>query len=707
MNSPEPVDDRVFERSFQSSPTALLLVELVSGSLRIVGVNASAEQILGCSRDTLLNRTWDEGIGEPATFAPILEGLRTRTSVAETSGPYQRADGSTLWCSLKLRIMNDDQGTPTHAVCTLADISRQVESEASRNYLATHDPVSDLPRIEVLEENLSVELSQAINRCYRILVCYVDIDKFGVLNEAYGFDAGDRVIRQVADRLADHVGNRKLVCRLAGDEFIVAVVDESSVQDQGELAQQLLEVIGEPVDVGPLQLRMTASIGVSCFPDTATSVQELLLQASSAARAAKQESGGDSIRVFTQEQRDQLDARLKVGAHLHGAVQREELVLHYQPVIDAAKREITGMEALVRWRSPELGLVMPERFISLAEDFGMIADIGQWVLNHACMQARQWLDQGVGDFVMSVNVSGLQMRGFQLIEDVTRALHRSRLPARLLELELTEDVIMTNVEHVASVMRELRKIGVKLAMDDFGIGQSSLGHLQRLPVNRLKIDRSFVAAVPEDVSAARISRAVIGLAHEFGFTVVAEGVEKPVQLAFLERNGCEFVQGNFFSKPVAADAMLAMLRRPALRPREEMGDDQGGAILLVDDEQNVLRALARLLRRDGYKIFTASTFKEAFEILGTHPIHVVVSDHRMPDGKGTEFLGRVKETHPHTIRMILSGYADLGVVTEAINGGAVYRFLTKPWKDEDLRKTLHEAMRMARQGKTPEVERQS
>ncbi len=707
-HAPEPaarLHDQLFRRCFAGNPTAQLLIALDGDAFPIVDANEAAIQLLGIPRSSLLGRAWQQVLGTHPASSSFLEGLRMPCAVAGANEVFDRGNEESLRCTLSLHIIEDEHGQPTHGLCTLVGIRHDDGNDSNRDYLATHDPVSDLPRIHVLQKNLAVELAQAVHGCYRLLVCYIDVDRFGVINETYGFDFGDRLIRHIADRLARQTGGRDLVCRLSGDEFVLAVVDRDSEQDQWELARHLLDVIGEPVDEGKLELRLTASLGVSCFPDTATSVQELLLQASVAARTAKQEGGGDSIHVFTQEQRDLLDQRLEIGEHLLGAVVRDELELHYQPVIDAAKRQIIGMEALVRWRHPKLGLVMPDRFIGLAEDFGMIADIGRWVLHRACMQARQWLDQGVGDFTMAVNVSGLQMRGMQLIEDVNRALDRSRLPARMLELEFAEDVIMTNVEHVASVMRELRKIGVKLAMDDFGIGQSSLGHLQRLPVNQLKIDRSFVAAVPEDVSAARISRAVIGLAHEFGFTVVAEGVEKPVQLAFLERNGCEYVQGNFFSKPVSADEMLSMLRHPALRSREEIGDDQGGSILLVDDEQNVLRALARLLRRDGYRIYTASNFKDAFEVLGTQQIHVVVSDHRMPDGKGTEFLGRVKETHPHTVRMILSGYADLGVVTEAINGGAVYRFLTKPWKDDDLRKTLHEAMRMARRDPVDSVAR--
>lgn len=685
----------LFEACFEFSANALILVDITAPECRVVGVNAALEALLEQPRTQWVGRTWTQAFGTEGPFAEILPTLRDRHERSLHGHCRLDAADRSFWCRVTVRLLADSGASATHALCVVHDISNQIESEASHNYLATHDPVTDLVRAHVFEENLSSELGRAIHQCYRLVLCYVDIDKFGVINETYGFNFGDQLIRKIAARLGARVERPDLMCRMAGDEFVIAYVDKNSELDQLDLAQRLQDALATPISMGPLSLRLTASIGVACFPDSATTVQELLQQATVGSRVVKNE-GGEGIRVFSQDQRDQLDNRLKIGAHLRGAVQRGEMEIHYQPVIGAQKREITGMEALVRWRSPELGLVMPERFISLAEDFGMIAEIGQWVLMHACQQARSWLDQGVGDFTLSVNVSGLQMRGNQLLEDVNRALNGSRLPARMLELELTENVIMTNVEHVASIMMELRKMGVKVAMDDFGIGQSSMGHLQRLPVNRLKIDRSFVSAVPEDVSAARISRAVIGLAHEFGFTVVAEGVEKPVQLAFLERNGCEFVQGNFFSKPVPANAMLAMLRRPVLRPREQIGDDQGGCILLVDDEQNVLRALARLLRRDGYQIFTASTFKDAFEVLGTQPVNVVVSDHRMPDGKGTEFLGRVKETHPRTVRMILSGYADLGAVTEAINGGAVYRFLTKPWDDDELRKILHEAMRLAR-----------
>lgn len=685
--------DDFYQRSFELSANPLLVLDCTRPGFPIMQVNAALELLMASARQDLIGKPWSIVLGADQGFRDIEQHLR-EISAFEDVVECTPASREPFWCRIQLQALPDAHGIATHAICTLHDVSQYIESERTREFLMTHDATSGLLRPHVLKENLATELVGAIERCCRLIVCHVDIDRFSVIGEAYGFDFSEKVTRAVADRLAQRVPDKRLMGSMGADKFVVAFVDVASVIDQLELAQGLAEVLATPLLIEAVDLRLTVSIGVSCFPDTAASRTELLQQAAMSARTAKR-NGGDSVHVFSQAEHQHFVDRLQMGALLRGAVKRGEMEIHYQPVVDTAKREITGMEALVRWRHPELGLVMPERFIGLAEDFGMIAEIGRWVLRNACLQARRWLDHGVGEFTLSVNVSGMQMRSEQLLDDVSRALGDARLPARLLELDLTESVIMGNVEHVAFIMHELRKMGLKLAIDDFGVGRSSLGHMQRLSVNRLKIDRSFVSAVSDNVNAARICRAVIGLAHEFGFTVVAKGVETPVQLAFLERNGCEFIQGHYFSGPVDADALLAMLRRPQLGSPDSAGAEHGDAILLVDDEPNVLRALARLLRRDGYQIFTATTFKEAFDILGTNDVQVVVSDHRMPDGKGTEFLGRVKMTHPGTVRLILSGYADLGVVTEAINGGAVYRFLTKPWNDEELRETMREAMRLA------------
>jgi EAL domain-containing protein (putative c-di-GMP-specific phosphodiesterase class I)/PleD family two-component response regulator len=676
-------------RSFEVSVNPNMIVSLTSPGCPIVRVNAALEELLGLNRDDLIGRSCRDVLGLSDTgvdvdlHAPLDAVLTCRAGRRE---PFA--------CRLEVRPVPDAEGAVTHSLCTLRDVSAQVSPRDVGATQASLDCFSGLVPDHVLEEGLAAELVRAVHACSRIIVCYLRIDRFDTLDEICDLDVATRLTRMIAERLVRCAGDPGRVSRTASGAFVAVFVGQDAAIDQLDVGQGIVAALEPPFVLGSMVRRVTASVGVSCFPDTASEVRELLRQAAAAAYAVRR-AGGNDVHAYTATLDGDLGRQLELADELEGAVQRGEMELAYQPVLNAAKREVVGMEALVRWRSPRLGFLMPDQFIPFAESLGMIEEIGRWVLQEACAQARRWLDLGVGDFTLSVNVSRAQMRGRQLLEDVRRALDASRLQANFLDLELTETAIMANVEEATWTMRELRKMGVKLSMDDFGIGQSSLGHLQRLPVNRMKIDRSFVAAVPDDVNAARICRAIIGLAHEFGFSVVGEGVEKAVQLAFLERNGCEFVQGYLLSAPVSADAMLAMLREPVLYPRETNGKSRNGAVLLVDDEQNVLRALGRLLRRDGYRIFTASSFHDAFEILGTENVHVVMSDHRMPEGKGTEFLSRVKATHPHTIRLILSGYADLGAVTEAINGGAVYRFLTKPWNDDDLRETLREAMRMA------------
>ena len=677
---------------FHATETPLFLLGAVAPDFPVIEVNAALEHLLGTRAPDLLGQPWWRVFGR-SDGSPTLRGLLYTAQAGEETALCERAGGETFWCRCVLTPIALDQSQFTHVMGAVHDVTERVNAEKMRDYFVTHDPVCGLLRRQSFEDRLNELLLRTIHRGQRLAVSYIDVDRFSHVNEIYGFRAGDQLLRQIAERLCGRTHDDNLLCRFAGPEFVVAMVDADGDMDQLDIGQRFLEAFATPFEVDGMQVTVSASVGVSCFPDTAASAQDLIQQASAVARAVRH-AGGNAVHVFTAQQRSELEDRLRLGPDLRGAVARGELVLHYQPIVSAVKRRVTGMEALLRWQHPQLGLLAPGRFIRLAEDFGLISEIGQWVLQQACQQARRWLEAGVGHFIISVNVSGLQLRGQRLLEDVSRAINHARLPARCLELEITENVVMDNVSHVIWLMTELRKIGVSLAMDDFGLGFSSLAHLPSFPISRLKIDQSFVAEVSTNISAARVCRAVIGLAHELGHTVVAEGVETPLQLAFLERHGCDFIQGNHFAGPVPAEQMLAILRRPEMRV-EVIGaaDHATTTLLLIDDEQNVLRALSRLLRRDGYHILTAGSFAEALDALAAHKIDLILCDQRMPDGKGTDLLGTIKAAYPDTIRMILSGYADLAAVTEAINGGAVYRFLTKPWDDDELRKVVRDALR--------------
>jgi EAL domain-containing protein (putative c-di-GMP-specific phosphodiesterase class I)/CheY-like chemotaxis protein len=386
-------------------------------------------------------------------------------------------------------------------------------------------------------------------------------------------------------------------------------------------------------------------------------------------------------------------------ARLRRAIENGEMRLHYQPQLRAQDGCIVALEALVRWLDPLEGLLSPARFLPQAERSGSIVELGRWVLDAACADARRWLDQGREGLVVAVNVSTAQLQRPGLLQDLRAALQHHRLPPHTLSLELSEATAMGNAELMRTISSELRDLGVTLVLDDFGVGASNLGLLRSLQVGELKIDVSFVRGVDRDPGQAAIARAILDLAHALGIRVVAEGVATEAELGYLRRNHCERVQGYLFSPPVASESVDALLRQRVLRPDVFAATPTGEALLLVDDEENVLRSLVRVFRRDGYRVLTATRVEDAFEVLAREPVQVIVSDQRMPGTSGTEFLSRVKEMYPHTVRMVLSGYTDLTTVTEAINRGAIYRFLTKPWEDDELRAQVRDAFRAARKAR--------
>ena len=409
------------------------------------------------------------------------------------------------------------------------------------------------------------------------------------------------------------------------------------------------------------------------------------------------ESSPDATSAFTVTRR----AARRTETHddrLHRAIADGEMRLHYQPQLSAQDGRIVGVEALVRWQHPVEGLLSPARFLPAAETSGSIVELGHWVLHAACADARRWRDLGRDDLVVAVNLSARQLERPGLVDDVRRALETHQLPANSLAVELSEAAAMGNVERMRAVSQALRELGVKLVLDDFGVGASNLHSLRDLNVEGLKIDTSFVRGVDRDPGQAAIARAILDLGHALGIRVVAEGVETEAELGYLRRNHCDRVQGYLFSPPATGEALDTMLRQRYLRPEAFAAASTGEGLLLVDDEENVLRALVRLFRRDGYRIHTASRVEDAFELLAREPVQVIVSDQRMPGTSGTEFLSQVKEMYPHTMRLVLSGYTDLATVTDAINRGAIYRFLTKPWDDEELRRQVQEAFRAARRG---------
>ncbi|HJV92049.1 MAG TPA: EAL domain-containing protein, partial [Azonexus sp.] len=352
-----------------------------------------------------------------------------------------------------------------------------------------------------------------------------------------------------------------------------------------------------------------------------------------------------------------------------------------------------GLEALIRWQDPAGGLVPPGNFIPILEETGLIVDVGRWALEQAVADYQAWFAAGLQPPRIAVNVSAVQLRRKDFLTTLEKVLSRRQGPRDYLDLELTESILMEDIEANVRRLGAAREMGVKIAIDDFGTGYSSLSYLKRFPIDLLKIDMSFVRDITTDPDAAAICIAVIGLAHNLKLKVLAEGVETAGQMNYLRRHHCDEMQGYLFSRPLPADACAQLFAAHTTLELPAEAASEAKTLLIVDDESNVLQALRRVLRKDGYEILSAGSAREGFDILANHEVQVILSDQRMPEMSGTEFLSRVRELYPDTIRIVLSGYTDLQSITEAVNRGAIYRFLTKPWDEDLLRDHIREAFR--------------
>jgi diguanylate cyclase (GGDEF)-like protein/PAS domain S-box-containing protein len=553
------------------------------------------------------------------------------------------------------------------------------------------DLLTGLPRRARLIERIGDALASGGG--HSVTVLHVDVDQFTEINDSFGHDFGDEVLREVARRAGDCLRDGDLLGRLVGDEFIVVLADLPDAAAATGVIERILRAVAQPLMLRGETFFVTCSIGVAAAAAASGEAADplaLMRQAEAATREAKA-AGRNTFYMFTADLTQRASERLQLRTRLQAAITRQEFTLHYQPQVELASGRISGIEALVRWDHPTLGQVGPARFIAVAEDTGQIVPIGEWVMEEACRQHREWLASGLVDCTIAVNVSSVQFRRPNFVDMLQGILQRTRLAPERLELELTESVMMDATGRANETLQRIRSLGVRVSIDDFGTGFSSLAYLKRFPVDKVKIDRSFVADITRDSDDASITLSVIAIAHHLKMKVIAEGVETPAQLSYLRRHFCDEVQGFLVSAPLPTSEFEAFIASYDAKAELAEASVQRPTLLLVDDEPNVLRALCRVLRRDGYRILTAADANQAFEVLATHAVQVVLSDQRMAVMCGTAFLSEVKNLYPDTVRLVLSGYTDLQSVTEAINRGAIYRFLTKPWEDEQLRAHVRDA----------------
>jgi diguanylate cyclase (GGDEF)-like protein/PAS domain S-box-containing protein len=460
--------------------------------------------------------------------------------------------------------VHDGHGAVVRVVHVSLDITERKAAEERVRHLALHDVLTDLPNRAFLQEVAERALARATRRGSTLALHLVDLDRFKEINDTLGHPAGDTLLVEVAARMAGHLRRGDTLARMGGDEFAILQEDVESPEEAAAMAARILEALAETFCIEGHHVVTAASVGLAFGPTDGADVAELVRHADLALYRAKSD-GRNLVRRYEPGMNAQLRDRLALEQALREAIESEAFELHYQPKQTLHDGRIHSVEALLRWRHPERGQISPAQFIPVAEDSGLIVPLGTWVLRAACVEARRWHDAGLGPVRVAVNLSAEQIRRQDLVAVVRAALDDTGLPPELLELELTESLLVRDAEHALRVMRELRSLGVQLALDDFGTGYSSLAYLQRFPFDTLKIDRGFVADLSDSGSSLRIVEAVVRLAHGLGLHVVAEGVETEAQLAILRRVGCDEIQGYLLSPPVDASRIVKLLA-PAIPP---------------------------------------------------------------------------------------------------------------------------------------------
>ncbi len=678
---------------FENASESIVITDLQG---RMLAVNRAFTETTGYEEAEALGqnpRMLQSGRHERDFYQTVWENVLT-TGQWQGEIWNRRKNGEVYPSWMTISTVRNARGEPSHYVSVSTDISQVKRSEAELEHLAHYDPLTDLPNRLLVQSRLAHALDRGERHGERIAVLSIDLDRFKTVNDSLGHVIGDQLLIDVARRLRARVRSEDTLGRLGGDEFLLVLEPVSDPQTAAEVAADLLAALATPFRLpGGNEVYLGASIGIAVYPEDGATPAELLRDADAAMYQAK-EQGRNRFCFYTPDMNVKALAQLELESALRRALERGEFVLHYQPKADLRTGRVYGAEALIRWAPEGQGLIPPAAFIPFAEKTGLIVPIGNWVIDAACRQLRAWRDAGLRELRLAVNVSGRQFHSGELPEVVIQALARHEVPASCLELELTESMLMEHPEQTVGILAALKRIGVTLSLDDFGTGYSSFAYLSRFPIDALKIDQSFVRNVVTEPQAAIIAVSIIELAHRLRLKVVAEGVETASQLGFLRGRDCDEMQGYYFAEPMPAGALEDLLREGRSLALTSTADElKQRTLLIVDDEPSVLSAVRRLLRQEGYQVLTAESGRAGLELLATTPVQVVVADQRMPEMTGTDFLGRVKELYPDTVRMVLTGYTSLESVTKAVNNGAIYKFLDKPWDDIRLRDEIRDAFR--------------
>jgi diguanylate cyclase (GGDEF)-like protein/PAS domain S-box-containing protein len=563
---------RLREKIIEVSANAIIICSAKGPEYAIAYVNPAFESITGYTSGEVVGK----GLGALqddsqalGNLAPINAALQEKREGHAVLRNY-RKDGTGYWNNVFISPLRDDDGAMENFVVIQSDISAVMQFEAELEYQAHHDGLTGLANRRQLRERLEHAIGCAQPGGTELWVAFIDLDRFKFVNDTLGHDAGDVMLKALAERIKLVVRKSDTLARIGGDEFMLILPAGDEQAASLAVIQDIMSAVAEPIMIQSYEFHLTCSIGIAVYPDDGVTVESLAKHADIAMYKAK-EAGRNGWQFYTAAMSARTLERLELEADLYHALERDEFVLYYQPQVELQSGAIVGMEALLRWIRPGHGIVGPSDFISLAEDMGLIAPIGDWVLRAACKQTAAWHKAGLGDLRVAVNLSPRQFTQQGLAQSIVAILAETGLAARFLEVELTESSVMNDVEHAIVALRELKHLGVHIAIDDFGTGHSSLSYLRRFPIDVLKIDQSFVHEIALDEDGATLVRTIISLAHSLRLTVTAEGVETRVQRAYLHEHGCDHIQGYLVSRPVGRDDFEALVRnsRHGIESREE------------------------------------------------------------------------------------------------------------------------------------------
>jgi diguanylate cyclase (GGDEF)-like protein/PAS domain S-box-containing protein len=560
--------NRLLSTAFENANDVVMITDATPGQpVRVLHVNDAFERMTGYSRYEILGRSPSilQGEGtDPLVRAAVRERLEAGEPMQAELLNY-RKDGTAFWVELNIQPVCDENGFQTHWVSIQRDITERKEIADTIYRQSRHDALTGLPNRMLYQERLAQAIEQVEGERDQVGVLFFDLDRFKHINDTLGHTAGDQLLKRVAERIQSKLRPEDTVARIGGDEFTILLPRINGPDQATRAATRLLEALSRPFVIDGHELYVTASIGISIAPHDGSDIEALLKNADIAMYKAKDE-GRDSFRIYSKEIDKSSQDRIALETNLRKALEKDEFILHYQPQVDLKTGHIFGAEALIRWQSPTLGRVSPGMFIPIAEETGLISAIGEWAIADACRQAQHWREVGL-DLRVSVNLSAREFMQRDIVTRIATLLSETKFPPHLLDIELTEGTLL-QVGKASDTLHSLKALGVRLSVDDFGTGYSSLSYLRNLPLDILKVDKSFVDGLGDDRKSEAVVRALIELGHGIGVEIIAEGVETEIQRAALIDMGCDAMQGYLLSPPIAPEAFIALVKTQSAREHE-------------------------------------------------------------------------------------------------------------------------------------------